>query len=206
MGSAIAEPCYVYVVCSECVRPGCRGYVFVRVLYLGVRRCKDSTIEARLVKKLGILLHALATGLIAKYNAKGYHHCVSALDFLLFHPDKFTAPIKTTPCLFLKNYCEFCKLLQLQEPTMPVQEMDHIWHLVNIMAPRDTTLSAASPGQNTIPGNPTATAAASKSPLQTTPVKRTSPDAGGTVVASAHANAPVATRQFSLYILVRTYI
>ena len=103
MGSAIAEPCYVYVVRSEYVRPGCCGYVSVCVLYPGVCRCKDSTIEAHLVKQLGILLHALATGLIAKYNAKGYHHDVSVLGFLLLHPDEFTAPIKTTPYLFLKK-------------------------------------------------------------------------------------------------------
>ena len=43
MGLAIAEPCYVYIVRSEYVRPGCCGSVSVRALYPGVRRCEDST-------------------------------------------------------------------------------------------------------------------------------------------------------------------
>ena len=43
MGSAIAKPCYVYIVRLELVRPGCCGSMSVRVLYLGVRRREDST-------------------------------------------------------------------------------------------------------------------------------------------------------------------
>ena len=75
---------------------------------------------------------------------------------------------------------------------MPAQEIGHIWRAVNNMASRDTVPSTAPPGQNTNLDNPTAKTAASKSPPQTTPVKRTSPAAGGTVVASAHAKAPAA--------------
>ena len=43
MGSAITEPCYVCIVRSEYVRPGCCGSISVRALYRGVRRCEDST-------------------------------------------------------------------------------------------------------------------------------------------------------------------
>ena len=44
MGSAIIEPCYVCIVRSEYVRPGCCGSVSIRALYPGVRRCEDSTL------------------------------------------------------------------------------------------------------------------------------------------------------------------
>ena len=60
----------------------------------------------RLVKKLGSLLHALATGLIAKRHAKGYDPNVEVVDLLCLHPDEVTAPIKNTPFLFLKHYRE----------------------------------------------------------------------------------------------------
>ena len=42
----------------------------------------NKEIKARLVTKLGALLHALATGLIAKHDAKGYDHDVAVFDFL----------------------------------------------------------------------------------------------------------------------------
>ena len=64
-------------------------------------------IKTRLVKKLGALLYALATGLIAKHDAKGYDRDAAVLDFLSLQPDKITAPIKTTPYLFLKSYREY---------------------------------------------------------------------------------------------------
>ena len=147
-------------------------------------------IKARLVKKLGTLLHALATGLIAKHDAKDYNHDVAVLDFLSLQPDEVTAPIKTTPYLFLKSYRELRKLAQLPEPTLPAQDIGHILRAVNNQASRDAIPAAATPGQNASPSPATATTTANEPPPQTTPAKRTSPSAGGTPITVATSIGP----------------
>ena len=43
MGSAMAEPCYVRIVRSEYVRPGCCGSVSVRGILTGTPKVSGST-------------------------------------------------------------------------------------------------------------------------------------------------------------------
>ena len=168
----------------------------------------NKEIKGRLVKKLGSLLHGLATGLIAKYNAKGYDPDVAVMDFLSLHPDEITSSVKTTPYLFLKHYRELRKLPQLPEPTMPAQDTGHIWRAVNAEASRDAVPRtrdaappAASPAQtgvgSNIPPAATAETTATPEPTNVTPAKRSSPGTVNTitVLPNAHALAivPMAT-------------
>ena len=64
MGPAMAEPCYVCIVRSECAQPGCCGSVSVRGILTGTQQVSGSTVAVSPgVVATGVVTHDVAAKL-----------------------------------------------------------------------------------------------------------------------------------------------
>jgi hypothetical protein len=110
----------------------------------------------RNVRALCQLLNALAFGLMAKLDVKGYDADVTVTNLVALKPDKITSSISTTVYILLKTCKEERKLTELPAPTMPANNIRGPWNAVNNLARpgKDLAAEAVPPAPTPTPAPP----------------------------------------------------